>query len=430
MSTSALSIAVSALRTHAYAIETTSHNVANAGTDGYRRQRVDLRTAFPRQSPIGPMGAGVGTSGVSRATDALADLRARGAAANASAFGARTTNALHAEDAFGEPDRGISTALAGAWAAFSALTVKPSDAAARLQVLSSLQDLAGRVNDVRISLTTLHDDTLARIANEVAFANDAAVRIAEINRHARGPDGLPADLADQRDLLLDQLAASVGARSEVQADGRVRVTVGGLSIVDADRAVALTLSTTPTVEITHPSGPVAIGGVAGGLLASVTTDLPGYRTQLDTFVTSLVAALNTTHSAGLTPAGANGGPLLADAGGVLSVVPASPAEIAAADAGGGAQNGRNADALANLRGPHGEALRAVITAVSTSVAGLSRSTGTAQSVADAAAQRRDSLVGVNLDEEMTQLVAQQRAYDAAARIVSVVDEMLQTLIAM
>ena len=75
MSSSALSIAVSALRAHTYAIETTSNNVANAATPGYRRQRVELRNAYPREGALGPMGAGVEAKSISRATDRLAMTR-------------------------------------------------------------------------------------------------------------------------------------------------------------------------------------------------------------------------------------------------------------------------------------------------------------------------------------------------------------------
>ncbi len=74
MSSSALSIAVSALRAQTYASETTSHNIANAATPGFRRQRVELKTAFPRAGALGPMGAGVEAARITRATDRLADL--------------------------------------------------------------------------------------------------------------------------------------------------------------------------------------------------------------------------------------------------------------------------------------------------------------------------------------------------------------------
>jgi flagellar hook-associated protein 1 FlgK len=427
---SALSIAVSALRTHAYAIETTSHNVANAATPGYRRERVDLQTASPRQGPLGTMGAGVRATGISRATDALSDLRVRGAYAQSAQLTTRAEVATNAEDVFGEPDRGIGTALTGVWSAFAGLAVAPSDEATRQQVLASLGDVATRVNEIRRGLDSLQADALTRLRNEVDVANQASVRIAEINRFAPMPGGLPPDLADERDRLIDSLASSVGATSQLQADGQVRVSVNGLAIVDANQSKALSVDTVPTIGISHPAGAVTTSGTTGGLVAALTADLPALRTKLDTFVTGLIADLNSVHATGLTPAGTPGGALLADSGGLVSVVPTTTADLAAADSSGGAQNGKIADALAQRRIPQGDAFRSVANSVSNNVASLGRAADTAQSVADSNEAARDSMVGVNIDEEMTQLMAQQRAYEAAAKVITTVDEMLQTLIVM
>jgi flagellar hook-associated protein 1 FlgK len=430
VSFSALSIAVSGLRAQSYAIETTSHNVANAATPGYRRQRVDLRAAMPRQGALGTTGAGVLATSVSRATDVLADLRARGAAGQAALLTTRAELATNAEDVFGEPDRGIGAALTGVWSSFAALAVAPSDEAARQQVLSSLDAFATRVNEVRGGMDDLGADALVRLRSEIDAVNQATVRVAEINRFAPMPGGLPADLADERDRLLDQLAASVGASSKVQADGQVRVTLSGLALVDGTQATPLTVNTVPNVAVSHPAGPVVTGGIAGGLVTALTADLPNLRTQLDTFVSGLLADLNALHATGQTPAGAPGAALLADSGGLVSVVPTTTADLAAADATGGPQNGKIADALAQRRVTQGDVFRSVANAVANTVAGIGRAADTARSISEANDAARDSVVGVNIDEEMTQLVGQQRAYQAAAKVITTVDQMLQSLLAM
>ncbi len=428
MSSSALSIAVSALRAHTYAVETTSHNIANAATPGYRRQRVELKTAFPRNGALGPMGAGVEASRITRATDRLADLRVRGSSSQAAYFGTRAELLQKVEDVFGEPDQGVTKELTATWDAFATLAVSPSDDAARYQVLSALNGVADRVNEINSALDQLSADASQRLSSDIDEANSTIARLAEINKLARIPGGLPADLADERDRALDSLATSIGAKSSIDDDGRVRVTMNGLAVVDGDRSVPLTVSGTGTV--THPSGPITLGGTVGGLQAAVTTDIADAKAQLDTFVTGFMSAVNTVHATGFTPAGAPGGPLLAIVSGKFTVAVTQPSDLAAADVAGQAQNGRTADALAQLRGAQGGSYRSVITALSGKVAGVGRSADTAQSVADAASQSRDSEMGVNLDEEMTDLMSQQRAYQAAARLVSVIDEMLQTLISM
>jgi flagellar hook-associated protein 1 FlgK len=428
MSSSALSIAVSALRAHTYAVETTSHNIANAATPGYRRQRVELKTAYPRNGGLGPMGAGVEAARITRATDRLADLRVRGTSAQASYFGTRSEILQKVEDVFGEPEQGVTKELTAVWDAFSTLAVSPADDAARYQVISALKGVADRVNEINGSLAQLSADATQRLSSDVDEVNSTITRLREINRYARIPGGLPADLADERDRALDSLATSIGAQSTIDNDGMVRVTLNGLALVDGDRATPLTV--TPTGAVTHPSGPVTLGGTVGGLSAAVSTDIAGAKAELDSFVSGFMTALNNLHATGFTPSGAPGGPLLTTVSGQLTVAVAVPADLAAADVAGQLQNGRVADALAQLRGTQGGAYRALVTDLSGRVAGVGRSAETAQSVADAASTQRDSAVGVNLDEEMTDLMSQQRAYQAAARLVSVVDEMMQTLIQM
>jgi flagellar hook-associated protein 1 FlgK len=430
MVSSALSIAVSALRAHTYAVETTSHNIANAATPGYHRQRVELTTAFPRQGGLGPMGAGVEAKAITRASDRMADLRVRGSTAQANYFGTRAEIMTKAEDVFGEPDQGIAKQLTTLWGAFATLSVQPADDAARYQALSALGGVAARVNEIRSGLGQLEADALQRLGNDVSEVNAITARLAEINRFARVPGGLPADLADERDRALDALASTVGAAATLDEDGRVRVTLSGLALVDEELSVPLSVGSSPPGQLMLRAAPVSATGTVGGLQTAIRQDIPNQRAALDTFVTGLVDAINTLHATGFTPAGTPGGPLLSDNGTMLVVTTNDPAHLAVTDTLGQVQNGRVADAIAELRAPQGEAFRSVATGLAATVAGLTRSADSAQAVADAASVQRDSIVGVNIDEEMTDLLTQQRAYEAAARLVSVIDEMLQTLIAM
>jgi flagellar hook-associated protein 1 FlgK len=223
----------------------------------------------------------------------------------------------------------------------------------------------------------------------------------------------------------------LGATSSIDEDGRARVTLNGLALVDGDRGIPLTLQPSPPAGVvTHPSGPVTLSGTAGGLQAGITSDIAGARAQLDAFSVGFVAALNAAHAGGFTPAGAPGGPLLGMVAGQVTVLVTQPGELAATDVAGQTQNGVTADHLAQLRSTQGDAYRSLVAGLAGRVAGLGRSSDTAQSVATSASVQRDSEIGVNLDEEMTDLMSQQRAYEAAAKLVTVIDEMLQSLIGM
>lgn len=430
MSTSSLSIAISGLRAHSYAIDATSHNIANVATEGFRRTRVDLTSGHPRFTAMGPMGSGVEVNGLSRATDRLSDERVRRSSAQSEFFSSRAQVSALAEDVFGEPDRGVTSSVNHLFDAFSALATAPTDSAARAQVIGSLEDVASRVNEVRSGLESIQRDAVARLRTEVEAGNQMAARVAEINTFARQPGGLPADLADELDRALDSLAATFGASAQVQSDGRVRVTISGRAIVDADRAVALQVPDTPPGQIDHPTGPVVLGGSAGGLQEVIQNDIGGYRTRLDDFVSDMVTTFNDLHATGFTPAGVGGGDLFSEVDGRMVVEVTDGADLAASDDVAGPLGSAVADALAQLRNSVSGDYREVVTAVSNSVASLNRSADTAGSILDAANSVRDSITGVNLDEEMTNMISHQRAYEASARVISVVDEMMQTLLAM
>lgn len=430
MSTSSLSIAVSALKAHSYAIDTTSHNIANASTPGYRRERVDLRAAYPRMTGIGMMGAGVDPQRVSRAVDRLADERVRRAGSTLQSFTARNEVASLAEDVFGEPDRGITKSMSGLFDSFATLATAPTDSASRSQVVSSLQDFASRVNEIRGGLEGVTADATVRLRSEIDTANQIAKRVAEINTYARTPGGLPADLADELDKSLDTLATSVGAIAETQSDGRVRVTINGRALVDSDRAIPMSVPDTPPGQVDHPTGPLTLGGTAGGLQTAIQGDLGDYRSRLDTFVDQITTEMNDLHASGFTTGGVQGGALFDQVDGRVQVLISDPADLAASKAADAPLDASIADQMAQIRTGTGGKYRDVVSFVANSVASLGRSNDTAQAISDSAGALRDSQIGVNMDEELTNMMAEQRAYQAAARVISVTDEMLDTLIRM
>ena len=123
MSLSALSIALSGLRVSQTAIETASHNIANAATEGYTRQRVDRRSGTPRRTLYGPMGTGVEVVGITRSRDSYLDARVRTTDSAAKGLSARVEFGQRTEDAFAEPDNGITSSLGRLWTSFGTLAI-------------------------------------------------------------------------------------------------------------------------------------------------------------------------------------------------------------------------------------------------------------------------------------------------------------------
>ncbi len=431
MGSSAFSIAVSALQTHSYAIDITAHNIANAGTPGYRRERLLIGPGYPHATGIGMLGSGVRPLELERAGDRLADERARRSGASYQLYANRAQIGALAEDVFGEPDRGINTALNTMFDAFSALSTAPTDTAARTQAIASLQELSARVNDIRAGLDGIAADAVTRLDAEVQEINALTRRVAEINRFSRPGGSLPADIADELEVTLDKLSEKAGASVFINSEGRARVSINGRAVVDGDRATPLTVSDdiASRGEILHPSGSITIGGSAGGVQEGIVGDLAAIRDRLDTFVSGMVTTINDLHATGFTVAGDPGQPLFEEVDGRINLLITDPADLAASGSATGPLSGSVADSFAQLRTTVGAGYRAVTTYVSNAVASLDRSTATAQAVNDGALQIHDSIIGVNLDEELTNMLAQQRAYEAAARVITVADEMLQTLLA-
>ncbi len=187
---------------------------------------------------------------------------------------------------------------------------------------------------------------------------------------------------------------------------------------------------------------MAAGGSLGAYQGFVATVLPGYQAALDTFAADLVGAVNAQHATGFTPGGGAGGPVFAYNPGVaaltLRVALSDPGEIAAAGGSPVAEfDGGNAEVLAGLRfdlaaGGGTEtlngAVRSLVGDVGSATAAAFGEADAQGAIASAAHNARTAMHGVSLDEEMVSLLTHQRAYEAAARVMTAVDQTLDTLI--
>jgi flagellar hook-associated protein 1 FlgK len=222
------------------------------------------------------------------------------------------------------------------------------------------------------------------------------------------------------------------------------VTVAGQSLVSGNTASTLTIASgiTPTgdsdgtpltLAITGPSGttPVAgLGGEVGAVSDLLTTVLPGYRTGLDAVAKELADTVNAQHALGYDASGAAGGVFFsydpANPAASLSVAITDTSEIAAATV-AGTVDGNNADALSQT-GDVESAYQRLVNSFGVRVATLNSRTTNQQALTDSVDQSREQQAGVNLDEETVNLMTAQRAYQAAARVMSTIDEVLDTLI--
>jgi flagellar hook-associated protein 1 FlgK len=426
-------------------LDTTSHNISNANTKGYTRQRVDQSARLPLATPDGFIGTGTQVDRIARARDAFLDARVRTGARSYGEVSQRSEMLGRAEQVMAEPDQGITAALGDVWSAWEDLALNPPDTAARANVLETLANLSGRVRAISSGWDQLEADAANHLSVLVDEVNSVLHHVATLNvqiRDQSAAGGQPNDLMDQRDLLLDELSQKVGATVTSMDDGSVRVSINGLALVDGDRVSEIALDEA-THTITHPAGvTLTSGGEVAGIQHFLEDDLPELRQSLDDWVVDLSAALNAQHAAGMRPPGVAGGALLAynaaDPSATLDVAFSDPSLVAASKVPFAEFDGDNATALAALRNDGTLALggtetldggiRTLVAGLGGRVAELERSARTEEDLMGAAELTRQGQHGVSLDEEMVLMLQYQHSYSAASRVMTTIDQTLDTLI--
>jgi flagellar hook-associated protein 1 FlgK len=427
-------------------LDTTGHNIANASTAGYSRQEATLAASQALQVPAGStasgsgahIGSGVDVQSYRRVRDQFLDLQYRGQNTNLQEWTARAGALDSAELSLAEPgETGINQQLAKFWNAWSNLTNAPSDSVSAKQALvEEGTSLADSIAGVRSQMTSAQ--TVARAEyNDIARpagGTDLGGQIAQIATqlaglnttisHFQTAGDAPNDLMDRRDQLLDQLSG-FGQVSVAQ------LSTGSLNVSFVDKATGATYPIVSDMTATWAGPPAgdnwAPGGQLGGLLGAAKVPggtIDGYLGTLDTFAGNIAAKVNGAYGGSFFTVGT-------PAGATLKVNPALVTSPSSVTAGSGA-SGANDIALkvSQLRGDASidGAYKAFVAQVGSNLNEAQRQQGNAQVLTDSVQDHRQSVAGVSMDEEMSNLVRFQRAYQASARAMSTMDEMMDVLI--
>jgi flagellar hook-associated protein 1 FlgK len=338
-----------------------------------------------------------------------------------------------------------------------------SDSAARTTVIGKANALGSSFQRTREQLSAIQsnlDQDLQADAHQVSVLTR---QIADLNQQVAFSEssGQPAnDARDQRQIKLQELARLTGATVHENSEGQVNALAGNLLLVSGNRAASLDATTVSAngqhlLQIVSPDGlkfdasSLFQSGEIGALLQQRDQGVAGSIDQLDTLAKALVDQVNTQHAAGFDYNGNAGAsffqPVATVAGAaalvqVASAVAADPKLIAAAQTANGAPgDNRNALALVNLRDSAIAALgNATVSGYFLSFLGsLGEQAQASQNSVDFQNQlltqvqaRRDGTSGVSIDEEMTNLILFQRAFEASSRLVTTSNELYQTLIDM
>lgn len=459
---SVLSLAGRSLTTYRNAVNVANHNIQNALTPGYARQRAELHTVQPADfTGSAYIGRGVDLGGVFQIRDRFVEAqmpRAIASQARSSAESAalRAVNVLNPDT-----ESGLSLSLAKFYSSLRELSGNAGDPILRQGVVDAARNLATSFNRTSVAIRDAREGMNEQIAAQLDQANAAAKAIAELNGQiasARSMGGEPNDLVDTRQALMDKLSELTGAMPVSDARGNVSMVLdSGAALVSGDKAAVLTTlqdvgnSGHFKVMLIKPDGrgpfdlPVgAVGGKVGGILDARDGALRTAEESLDQFAWEFGQTLNGVHRGGVALDGNSGRDLFtlgAGAPGAAATIridgalEADPSLLgASSDALGLPGNGDVLFALietekANL--PSGSdpirTLGKIVGAFGSRTAQAEALAKTDASVLGNLEDMRESASGVSVDEELLEMMKYQRAFEAVSKVIQTTDQMLDTL---
>lgn len=481
-----LNVGLSGLQAAQSALGVVGHNIANVNTPGYTRQRA-VFAANPNQLFGGLyFGAGAGVASVESIRDKFLDLQILQNTSVKAGVDIRYQTLEGISPIFDPSgDASLGTLVQKFFQGFQDLAARPEDGGLRTTLLGHAQSMVTGLKERYNALTQQRNQSNATVVSLVSEVNGMLSQITDLNDRiaTESATGDNNDARDQRKAVTDKLAALIGITAYEASDGTYTIMLdsGGAPLVAGHNAYALSVVTNPannnyndvlvslggaaTLNITSRIS----GGAMGAHLDLRDNVLAGFSRQLDQIAAGIQSAVNLQHRAGVAlngvttgldffqggvANGVNGLPPAITAASfyqgmvssltVNAALVAGPSLIAAAAAGGGPGDNANARALGNLQsalntvdtngdgagdaGPFSTAIGALISSVGTQASILESSTTTQENLLAALEAQRNRTSAVDLDEEASNLMSFQRAYQASARFLSVIDQLTDQLV--
>lgn len=324
--TDMLGSALSGLTAYQRALATTSHNIANANTDGYSRQTVSLTARNPEQRGPLTLGSGVQLTSIQRAYDQYAVIQQRSTTASFNQQQTLHSLSTRIDTLLSDSEQGLSPALSKFYDSIQSVSTDPSSLAARRQLLATGSALTARFQSIDSELSGINDEINTRISGSVSEINGLSKRLADLNlmiNRTVGQSGQPNDLLDQRDNAVLALNKIVRVSTLEQKDGSISVFAGnGQPLVLGTQSNALVVTSNrfdPTRAEVSFSGQGEIsgsleGGSLGGAMAFRDDVLAPSRNQLGLLANQLATVFNDQHVQGTDLRGNAGGDLFGIAG--------------------------------------------------------------------------------------------------------------------
>jgi flagellar hook-associated protein 1 len=305
------SIGLTGLNAAQTALDVIGNNVANAATEGYHRQRIELSPSM-----YGQTGGGVNVAGITRMVDTLLESEIARQQSSHGQVSQELSLLSTLETTFGEfsGDGGLNATIDKFFDSLRALAADPLENVPRNDTISAAEALTSEFRRLGSSLKDMGDQVVLEAQNATDSINLLTAQIAELNGKIQSVEinqgqGGANNMRDQRDRLIGELAQLVGVETQQRDHGIVDVSVAGIPVVTGsvvlDLAVGLHSDQTLTVSVGGAQGSrlEVEGGQLGGLLALKNDLLQGAQDELDTLASAIVTAVNRNHVQGLGQAG-------------------------------------------------------------------------------------------------------------------------------
>jgi flagellar hook-associated protein 1 len=453
--------AVGTMQAYQKAIDTASNNISNSGNTDYTRERVVFGTVTAENG----IGAGIKVQDVQRVRNELTDAQIRKYQSQYSEADTKASYLSQIETLVSEPsDNGLSTYIAAFFNSWDELTTDATSLSSRSNIIKAAQELSDRIKETYDGLGNMEITVRDEASTTVDQINNYLKDISSLNQkiyesEVRGNEA--NDLKDQRDKALDSLSKLVNINVQMNDKGAAIVSVGGIQGADAigynefelvNVDGKLKLATKEDNNITA----VVNGGVLSADFDLYSNKIPDYLSKLESFATTFANKVNEIHKTGYTLAGDSSsstninffgklddsGNWVVFDGGELVIsddILNDTSNIAASDASNNDGNSNIANQIARLGDSKISELNnqtflqnynSILSKIGTDKTSSDNNAESSNTILTTLKNQKSSESGVSLDEEEANILVYQRAYQASAKLISIADELLQTLLSM
>jgi len=464
-----LNMAARSMQAQMTGVEVAGQNLANVNTTGYSRQSVNIQTSPDITTGIGSEGTGANVASIQQIVNTLLNTQVQNQQSTSGYWNGQQSALQSAQNALGEflngtastasttsatsdSSTGLASQLSGLFSAFQAVATSPTSTTARQALIGQAQTLATTFNNVSAQLGSLKTSLNSSLSDNVDSANKLLSGIATLNQQisaAQFSGGTANDLLDEREQDLENLSQLTNITTSTETNGSVDVSIGGQALVTGYKLTD-TLQTYDAgggqmlVQTAAGGQPLTLtGGSMQGTIDARDGTLATLQNSLNALAGTLITQVNGIHNGGYSLTGSTGANFFdgTDASTITvnAALAANPNLIQTSGSATASGDNTVAFQLGELGSTTQSALgnQTFNDNYDASVAALGDSLSTANTqvtnqtaVTQMLSTQRSSVSGVSVDEEMTNLMAYQRAYEASAQFVTTINTLMGDTLAM